>query len=308
LSQRNDSAFGPPSHSSPGWVEAMLRLTKHTPDLRSHFFAAATLIAAAGLPVFPCVPEGKSPLSRHGFKDATTVGRLLAGWAARWPQANVAIATGGAGADVLDVDKHGNGNGFPALERARSAGLTEGWALILRTPSGGIHLYYPASPERPQRSWSAGDVHIDFRGTGGYVLAPPSTVSQPDRTSRTYQVIAVGRHPRPIDATALKEFLLPPSPPAGIRPAAPGRHTHDLQRIAAWVAGRPEGSRNGSLFWAACRYVDQGLSEHEARRVLLDAALEAGLPAAEAAATIGSAYRHAASHSSSAEHRRGMQW
>ncbi|MBD4580751.1 DNA primase, partial [Xanthomonas citri pv. citri] len=34
--------------------------------------AAARELAAAGVPVFPCVPGGKRPLTEHGFHDATT--------------------------------------------------------------------------------------------------------------------------------------------------------------------------------------------------------------------------------------------
>jgi hypothetical protein len=276
---------------------------------RPSFLRAAARTTFAGLAVFPCVPDGKSPLSAHGFKDATTSTTRIARWADRWPDANLAVATGGSGVDVLDVDSRRNGSGFSALERAHRAGLTSGWALIVRTPSGGLHFYYPACPERPQRSWSAGEVHIDFRGTGGYVLAPPSMVSQPDGTRRAYQVIAVGHDPRPVDAVALKKFLRPRQTESAVSGVAVlDRHTHDAQRLATWMAGRPEGSRNGSLFWAACRYVDQGLPEHEAQRILLDAALKAGLTQVEATATIASAYRHASSNSHSDRPGRGMQW
>lgn len=323
MSQDSDKALGSPVDLASGWTEAMLRLTRRSREAgdraalrdgngfpkrrESHFFAAATRLAAANLPVFPCLPDGKSPLTAHGFKDATTSIRQITRWANQWPDANLAIATGGTGVDVVDIDAHVNGNGFSALEQARQTGLIEGWALVVRTPSGGLHFYYPARPERPQRSWSASEVHIDFRGTGGYVLAPPSTVSQPDGIRRAYRVIAVGRDPRPVDAVALKNLLRPPqTTSAGIDLIAPGHHPHDAQRIATWMAGRPEGSRNGSLFWAACRYVDRGLPEHEAQRVLLDAALKAGLAEVEATATIGSAYRRAIPTSSGGRER-GMQ-
>lgn len=249
-------------------------------------------IAAAGLPIFPCGPSVKTPLIRHGFKDATTSARQVARWIDRWPNANLAIATGGTGVDVLDVDAHKAGSGFPELERARYAGLVDGWSLVVRTPSGGLHFYYPAQPEHGQRSWSAGEAHIDFRGAGGYVLAPPSLVRQTDGRMRTYEVIAVGRDPRPLDAEALKAFLRPPATAAVAWSPRFRRGLNDRgERIAAWMASQSEGSRNGSLFWAACRFVEQQIPEHDAQKLLVDSAMRAGLPEDEAAATIRSAYR-----------------
>ena len=76
----------------------------------------------------------------------------------------------------LDIDVHPGGSGFPALARARRAGLVGGWACLVRTPSGGLHLYYPASGEHGQESWSLPALHVHFRGVGGYVIAPPSRV------------------------------------------------------------------------------------------------------------------------------------
>lgn len=255
---------------------------------------AAVELAALGLPVFPCAPGRKSPLTRHGFHDASTSTRRVAQWFARWPGANLAVATGGAGIDVLDIDAHASGNGFDVLERARRAGLTDGWAMIVRTPSGGLHFYYPAAPDRPQRSWSAGRAHIDFRGAGGYALVPPSAIRLRDGSQRSYGVIAIGRDVHAIDADRLKAFLVPPAPVLPRR-LGPAQRVDDRgERLAAWMARRPEGTRNASLFWAACRFCEQHVPEAEAHEVLVRSAQEAGLPDSEAAATISSAYRRAA--------------
>lgn len=87
---------------------------------------AALRLASSGIRVFPCTPGGKAPLTRNGFKDATTSASQVARWFSRWPGANLAIATGGAGFDVLDVDCHRAGTGFPALERAAVSALAQG--------------------------------------------------------------------------------------------------------------------------------------------------------------------------------------
>jgi hypothetical protein len=62
-------------------------------------------------------------------------------------------------------------------------------------------------------------------------------------------------------------------------------------RLADWVARRPEGARNGGLFWAACRMVEHGHDYHESLAVLGAAAQTAGLSEPEIESTISSAYR-----------------
>jgi antirestriction protein ArdC len=109
----------------------------------------AQVYAAHGWPVFPCRPGGKEPATRHGFLDATTDPDLVAWWWKRQPDANVAVATGQPGPDVLDVDQHGEaGSGFAALNRLKRAGLVEGASAIVSTPSGGLHLYFAGSAGR----------------------------------------------------------------------------------------------------------------------------------------------------------------
>src|SRR6266852_180656 len=106
----------------------------------------ALAYAAHGWPVFPCQPGGKEPATRHGFLDATCDPDRIAWWWRRQPDANVAVATGEPGPDVLDVDQHGPaGSGFAALNRLKRAGLVEGASAIVATPGGGLHLYYAGS-------------------------------------------------------------------------------------------------------------------------------------------------------------------
>jgi len=273
----------------------------------SDFVVSATRLAAAGVPVFPCVPGGKTPLTPHGFKDATTSAAQIERWSLRWPDANLAIATGGEGIDVVDVDAHASGHGFPVLERARRAGLVDGWSAVVRTPSGGLHFYYPATAGHPQRSWSLGQAHIDFRGEGGYALVAPSAVHRADGSSGGYEVIAVGRHPHPVDALALKEFLQPRATTPAQQSRRIGPASSDRgERIAAWVSRRPEGTRNGSLYWAACRLAEQSVPERDAQGLLVGAAQRAGLPRAEAVATIHSAYQQTGPERSRASGGAGM--
>jgi Bifunctional DNA primase/polymerase, N-terminal len=137
---------------------------------------AALRYAAAGWPVFPCWPGRKEPhgiLVPHGLKNATTDPAGIRRWWTACPDANVAIATGEPGPDVLDVDMKPGGSGFAAFGQLRCAGLLSGACAIVRTPSGGMHVYYQGTGQgngRLPRHF------LDFRSHGGYVVAPPSTL------------------------------------------------------------------------------------------------------------------------------------
>ncbi|GAW49276.1 Prophage Lp4 protein 7 [Nocardioides sp. PD653] len=244
------------------------------------------MLAGRDIPVFPCTPGGKQPLTSHGFLDASSDLTTVRTWWQRWPEANIGIPTGAtSGVNVVDIDVHPGGNGFGAFERARSAGLTEGWAWLVRTPSGGVHAYYLCGRADEQRSWQVPGQHVDFRGDGGYIVAPPSQVA-----GRSYDLIAVAQHrATPMDATALRSFLEPPRPtrPPASMPAMGSRP----DKLADWVASRPEGARNHGLFWAACRMVEDGHAFDATAGLLGEAARSAGLSDQEAMATIRSAYR-----------------
>lgn len=252
--------------------------------------AAAERFAAFGVPVFPCVPGGKRPLTEHSFHDATTDPSQVAAWWGKTPGANIGIPTGSiAGVDVVDVDVHA-ANGYQAMQRADRAGLVGGWEVIAQSPSGGMHAYYPAADVR-QGSWAVGSAGVDFRGDGGYIIAPPSR--RPiDGYPQLYRVEQISRQPgQPLNAGGLREFLDPR--PAMPRPSTPREFEadRDVDRLAAWVARRPEGERNHGLFWAACTMAEHDITPGDALTVLTDAAGHAGLSAREVAQTVRSAYR-----------------
>ncbi len=251
---------------------------------------AAMRFASLGIPVFPCVPGGKQPLTPNGFNDASWSARTVDAWWRRTPDANIGLPTGMAsGVLVVDVDIHPSGSGFEAFERARAAQLADGWGWLVRTPSGGLHAYYPSVGEAEQRSWQVPSAHVDFRGDGGYVIVPPSRIAAAGQRS-DYRVIAVAQHrPRSIDARSLRGFLEPPrpTPPPRSLPALGSRP----DKLADWVASRSEGARNHGLFWAACRMAEDGHRFDTTLSLLVDAARSAGLPDREAETTIRSAYR-----------------
>ena len=205
----------------------------------------ALAFAADGWPVLPCQPGQKTPATRHGVRDATTDPGQITAWFGRHPDWNLAIATGAPGPDVLDVDDHGPaGNGYAAFARLSKAGLLDGAAAYVRTPSGGLHAYFTGSD---QRNGHLPDCHLDFRSRGGYVLAPPSQVD-----GKPYQVIQTVNADGGLDWATVTALLEPRRQPHRPQP----RPASSLTSLAQWVAGEAEGNRNAGLFWAANRALD----------------------------------------------------
>ncbi|POH66075.1 MULTISPECIES: bifunctional DNA primase/polymerase [Cryobacterium] len=271
---------------------------------RSSVGSAALSFARAAIPIFPCARDGKRPLTHVGFHEASSDLDQVQAWWARWPSANIGMPTGGpSGFDVVDIDVTAAGSGYIAYERASVAGLVDGELARVRTPSSGMHVYFPALAARPQRCWQAASAHIDFRGDGGYVVVPPSMLATPNGrfSYRLNSLSAAGS--KPVDAIALREFLAPRPPQAVSRPEV--LTSAEPQRLAQWVSKLAEGERNRGLFWAACRLVEAGFAPADIDAALAPAALSAGLPTAEITATIRSASRQAAPHTPGAQ---SEQW
>ena len=185
----------------------------------SGLLEAALRYARAGWPVFPCRPDGtpypewKAPLTEHGFRDATTDPAVIRAWWAKWPDANVAIATGAPGPDVLDVDVKPDGNGFAAFNRLKRAGVLTGAAALIRTRSGGVHVYYAGTA---QGCRALPRHHLDFKSTGGYVLAPPSRVG-----GQPYELLDHRAGTAVLDWPAVATILDPPPAARPSRTAQP---------------------------------------------------------------------------------------
>ncbi len=255
---------------------------------------AAARYARSGWPVFPCrwdraacpVPGScvcKAPLTRHGVDDATTDPAAIARYWDRHPEANIAIATGGSGPVVLDVDVAHGRPGYASLNEAIRAGLVPAPMMTVRTPSGGLHLYYAASAG--QRCGSLPDRGLDWRAERGYVLAPPSAVH-----GKPYVLASREASVTAIDFHALRDHFQPAAP----RPAwQPRDSQRDTSWLAGWVARLQPGNRNSGLWWAAWRAAQAG--DHAAIDQIARSALSTGLGQAEIDRTIESA-RHAAAH------------
>jgi Bifunctional DNA primase/polymerase, N-terminal len=238
-----------------------------------------------------CERPAKHPLVRHGIHDATTNPAQLERWWRRWPQANLGLATGII-FDALDID---GAVGLAALRQLAPA--ADPWlpGPVVRTGGGGWHYWFAPTGlgNRPPR----GLAHVDWRGIGGCVLAPPSRHA----SGRTYRWVRGLNQARLPEVPAALRVLLDPDPPTTTGPADPAQppasgHPYGRQVLAAELAafGRATpGHRNRTLNRCAFkvyRYVAGGvLDEEEVTLAFTTAALATGLSAAEVGRTLASA-------------------
>jgi Bifunctional DNA primase/polymerase, N-terminal len=236
-----------------------------------------------------CGQPGKHPLGSvvpHGVKDATCNRARVLAWWTREPQANIGLATG-VRFDVLDVD--GPAGAQAIRELAATHGLHSSGPLV-RTGGGGWHYYL--APTGLGNAHPAGLAWVDWRGRGGYVVAPPSRHASGHR----YQWVP-GREldaplaevPAPLRARLERP---PPHQPAKpVELAAAGDNPGERYARAALadelarVATAPKGQRNRQL-WESARnlynLVATGALDHrEVHHGLLQAAERCGLLADE---------------------------
>ena len=145
--------------------------------MTQNFIKYALWYASKGLSVIPVMESGenvKKPRVKwvEYQKRKSTVEEITEWWT-RWPGSMIGLVTGAvSGVVVVDVDvKDGLGNaGHEALEPYLPESLT---TPIASTPSGGRHIYFQ-HPGQEVGNHARRLPGVDFRGDGGYIVAPPS--------------------------------------------------------------------------------------------------------------------------------------
>jgi Bifunctional DNA primase/polymerase, N-terminal len=236
-----------------------------------------------------CAQIGKHPLGSlvpHGVKDATTNRARILAWWTRHPQANIGLATGHR-FDVLDVDGPAGAHAIRTL--AATHGLKSAGPLV-RTGGGGWHFYL--APTGLGNVHPTGLEHVDWRGRGGYVVAPPSRHA----CGHPYHWMTgrdLAMPPGQVPAVLLERLqprrLRRPTSPVQLPAAADGpgdRYVRAaLAEELARVAAAPVGQRNRQL-WESTRNLYNlvatgALNSREVDQQLLDAAERCGLLAEE---------------------------
>lgn len=215
------------------------------------YLAAALRYAERGWAVFPLGPRSKAPATAHGFKDATTDEEQIRAWWARTPDANLGVATGApSGVVVVDLDG-------PTGEESWARFVLEhdGHSVTLTSRTGradgGRHLWWRLDGDADAYRNATGILPgVDVRGTGGYVVVPPSLH---DESGKAYRWERGSAEPAPM-WPALADLLRkapqePADGPAWAPPAAwPDLEPEAVERaVAALRAAWPkpgEGKRH----------------------------------------------------------------
>ncbi|MFF4909803.1 bifunctional DNA primase/polymerase [Streptomyces sp. NPDC001260] len=234
-------------------------------------------------------------------RATTDPDRIRAAWSAG--AFNVGIAPGPSGLVVVDLDvpKEEEQKGSSAAPCGATSFMAlceragEPWptTYTVRTPSGGMHLYFTAPPDvRLHNTARTVAPYVDTRAWGGNVVAAGSLTPQGAYEVADEAPVAA------LPAWLLARFQNPPTPKAASAPLLiPGqatrRATVALERETAAVHGTSEGGRNNRLLAGARalgRFVAWGEITRDAVEEAFQAAGEAaGLSATECRTTIRSA-------------------
>lgn len=292
--------------------------------------SAALQYARRGWPVFPCRErdetktiggaggktrtfKAKAPYTGNGLKDATTDEQRILAWWREHPDALIGLPTGENGCFVLDFDPRvedvvdadtGEVTGTRewTLEQLKAdleaqMGCALPRSVTAFTQSGGVHVYFRQPSGEPIRNRGNLPAHVDVRGHGGYVIAPPSVLPETGKRYRWLADRGDWRDDRdiveaPAELVAIlrapKSRAMPTNlqgNPAGSNAPARAAATVDdavrkyalaaLDGELAEIKRAPSGQRNGQLNTSALKIaslVAAGALDERLARTLVEAA------------------------------------
>jgi hypothetical protein len=138
--------------------------------MANKYLEAALQYMEYGFSVIPIVPGSKKPLIKwEPFQKQRATKTQIISWWSQTPDANVGIVTGEVSdLFVVDIDTE------EGQENLNQYGFDSIVTPTTITPRKGNHLYF-RYPKGHNITIGAGKIKgTDFRGNGGYVVAPPS--------------------------------------------------------------------------------------------------------------------------------------
>ena len=227
---------------------------------------AALRYAEMGLSIFPCKPTDKKPyVGWAEFQTRRASADEIRAWWQKWPRAMIGIVTGEiSNLFVVDCD---NPAAYETIQKLLPDSLMLPTARTPRT-EGGWHLYF-AHPKGCNTTIKAGVLSgVDYRGNGGYVIAPPS-INGNERAYAWQEGLALGE-------------VAPPPLPGGLQAALKVNNKFYMEGCGQNENQRPQettkttsdhsffhqGSRDNDLFHAANCLIKGGCAINFTKQVL----------------------------------------
>ncbi|SIQ76165.1 bifunctional DNA primase/polymerase [Bosea sp. TND4EK4] len=237
-----------------------------TQSMAEQLLGSAVELGRRGFRVFPLQVDQKKP-AHEGWEDQATTDptRIDAMWRDPFGEPipyNIGIATGD-GLTVVDVDVKGDRLGLESLEDLKSRLRLDVATFTVRTPSGGLHLYYDSTGFEVRCSASRIAAAIDIRSEGGLVVGPGSTVGE-----GTYEVQS-DLPAKPIAPWFASLCGVHTAKTGSTQPMVDLDTPDAIERATAWLRNEAplviadSGNGDHTGYQVACRLKDFGVSESE---------------------------------------------
>ena len=218
--------------------------------------------AADGFAVFPCKPGGKEPLGSlvpNGCLNATTDTETIKGWWTKCPNANIGLVTGAkSGLAVVDLD------GSEGIASGRRLNLVSSVSAIT---GNGMQLFYSDPDGKLANTVKKISLGVDTRGTGGYVVVPPSLHPNGKRYAWASQPLVRARLSPLPDLFRHEMFVQPQS---------------TIRKADGWIAAALEEMKKGhvhnTLISVLGKFRTHHFSEEDTFKLLQPYALVDGRP------------------------------
>lgn len=129
--------------------------------MNNPIYNAALNYIEKGVSIIPCGKDKRPLIEWRQFQSTKATVSDLDAWMTKYPEMQIGIVTGAiSGLLVVDIDD-------PQMDRS--------WlpdTAIIQTGSGGYHYYYSYTSKFGNKAGIR--EHVDIRGDGGFVIAPPS--------------------------------------------------------------------------------------------------------------------------------------
>ena len=247
--------------------------------MQTNILQAALAYAERGYSVIPIRPDKKPYVPWTEYQKRRATPEEIRKWFGKWPGAMIGIVTGQvSGIFVIDCD---TAEAYQKIQELLPDALV---LPIARTPRGGWHLYF-IFPAGKGLTIGAGIIQgLDFRGKGGYIIAPPSINDE-------------GKAYAWMPGCSIHE-VAPAPMPSGLSTFLHLNKRSTLYRgckenVRSAPLDFSEGCRDESLFCVANALVKGGMSKEVAEQVLgiLADSCVPPFPQAEARAKVASALK-----------------